>query len=252
MELIKRRDGFCGSTLKIIALITMLIDHIGFVVVGRIVNLLSEGKQEAHGLAAVLDLKQWILFEKILRGIGRVSFPIFCFLLVEGFVHTRDWKKYAARLFAFALLSEIPFDLAFFGTWWRPSYQNVFFTLGIGVLVMAAFSWTRKQSSWSMRKGTVCRILILFGGMLTAQVLSTDYGALGVLSILVLYTTRENRTQQIAAGMISFLWEPLALAAFWPISHYNGERGISLKYLFYVFYPVHLLILGLWAVYGGL
>lgn len=239
----KKDKGISGSTLKIIAMIAMVIDHTGVVLVERITQMLSQGEQEVHGVASFFSLEQWIWCDRILRSIGRIAFPIFCFLLVEGFLHTSNWKKYAGRLFAFALLSEIPYDLSWPGVWWEPAYQNVFFTLGIGVLVMAAFEWAQKQMQWNMQRRMFFCCLSLFVGMAAAQILNTDYAAVGVLCILVLYTTRTNRYWQITAGMISFVWEPFALFAFWPIAHYNGERGISLKYIFYLFYPLHLLLL---------
>ena len=112
-----KKKGISGSTLKIIAMITMLIDHIGAAVCMRM--MLAEGFGDLNG-AAEETIKAWVTVHADLystyymfRMIGRIAFPIFCFLLVEGFKHTKDAKKYAIRLFAFALISEIPFDLAF-------------------------------------------------------------------------------------------------------------------------------------------
>ena len=108
------KKGLTGSTLKIIAMIAMLIDHIGAAVLVRVIR--STGDMS--------------LYEgyTILRKIGRIAFPIFCFLLVEGFIHSSDKKKYALRLGIFALLSEVPFDLAFQSKVVGFEYQNVFFT----------------------------------------------------------------------------------------------------------------------------
>ncbi len=120
-----RTRGITGNTLKIIAIVTMLIDHIG-------VAIFENGmlKYQDNSLA-------WVsIANLVLRTIGRIAFPIFCFLLVEGFFHTRDIKKYGTRLFLFALISEIPFDLAVFDTWFYPGYQNVYFTLFIGLWVI--------------------------------------------------------------------------------------------------------------------
>ena len=135
----KERSGISGSTLKIIAIVTMLIDHIGASVLGRLLQ--THGINELN-VADISALTQWmsdnsVLFWSytIMRMIGRVAFPIFCFLLIQGFLHTHDVKKYAARLFAFALISELPFDLAFKGKI-DFSYQNVFFTLFIGLMTM--------------------------------------------------------------------------------------------------------------------
>ena len=115
------QKGLSGSTLKLIAIITMLIDHIGAAVIARLL-IAGQGSEMLYKIYYAM------------RAVGRVAFPIFCFLLVEGFFYTGSRKKYALRLFGFALLSEIPFDLAFSGKILEFGYQNVFFTLLIGLL----------------------------------------------------------------------------------------------------------------------
>lgn len=204
------KKGLSGSTLKLLAIITMLIDHTAAVILTESPN---------YGLY---------------RMIGRVSFPIFCFLLVEGYVHTHDVKRYALRLFFFALLSELPFDLALYGRLFYPYAQNVFFTLLIGLFVLYLMDRTK---NWFLK------ILVVFMGMLIAALGMTDYSYLGILSIAVLYAARENRLKQCFAGAVTFLWEPPAVLAFLPIYFYNGKRGMSFKYFFYIFYPLHLLLL---------
>ena len=96
----EKKKGLSGSAIKIIAIVAMLIDHIGAVIVERMITAQSGGVYSYEDPLVVLDT--------VLRGIGRIGFPIFCFLLVEGFVHTRNVAKYALRLFAFALISEVP------------------------------------------------------------------------------------------------------------------------------------------------
>ena len=120
------QKGFSGSTLKLIAIITMLIDHIGAAVIARLL-IAGQGSELLYKIYYAM------------RAVGRVAFPIFCFLLVEGFFYTGSRKKYALRLFGFALLSEIPFDLAFSGKILEFGYQNVFFTLLIGLLTIMLF-----------------------------------------------------------------------------------------------------------------
>lgn len=226
-----RTRGLSGSTLKLIAIITMLIDHVGAAVLTRV--FLSGSGTPALSQAYLA-----------MRNIGRIAFPIYCFLLVEGFEHTRDRKKYALRLFAFALISEIPFDLAFQSEVLEFTYQNVFFTLLIGLLTIMAFHAVEEKKEWH----PVLRCLLLagitFAGMGIAVLLRTDYDANGVLCIMILYLFRRSRGLQILAGCLSFFWWELpALVAFIPIAFYNGKRGWNIKYLFYLFYPVHLLLL---------
>lgn len=107
------QKGLSGSTLKLIAIITMLIDHIGAAVIARLL-IAGQGSEMLYKIYYAM------------RAVGRVAFPIFCFLLVEGFFYTGSRKKYALRLFGFALLSEIPFDLAFSGKYWNSAIRMYF------------------------------------------------------------------------------------------------------------------------------
>ena len=121
--------GLSGSALKWIAIVTMLIDHTGAVVI-------EQGALEWAG---------WYWVDFALRVIGRFAFPIFAFLLVQGFLHTRSVPRYLARLTAFALISELPFDLATGDCWYDPGHQNVFFTLATGLVTLAALRWCERQ-----------------------------------------------------------------------------------------------------------
>lgn len=220
-----------GSTLKIIAIITMLIDHIGAFV---LVNML-------HYSNGTLVQDEIFTLYVISRNIGRISFPIFCFLLVEGFVHTKNVKEYAMRLMIFAFISEIPFDLALSGKRFNPFGQNVFFTLWIGLLVLIGLKKCETfDKKWKIYGG---RLLALMLGSFASLLLSTDYQIHGIISIAVIYLFRYNKTYQALAGACTFLWEPTAVLGFIPIYFYNGKRGLNMKYIFYGFYPVHLLIL---------
>ena len=145
-------------------MITMLIDHIGACVFERGLLLVDEIRNDA----ALFEMLRNT--DRILRLIGRVSFPIFCFLLVEGFLHTHDRKKYALRLFLFALVSEIPFDLAIMGRLFDPVHQNIFFTLLIGLLAMMLCDYFRMQAQ------PVAQVLVLILAMVLAWALHTDYG----------------------------------------------------------------------------
>ena len=138
---VKSAGKIPGSTLKIIAMVCMLIDHTAAVLFDRI--LISRGLLDAvnasDGGASFLSTGNTAVIyyaDMIMRAIGRISFPIFCFLLIEGFLHTHDVKKYALNLGIFALVSEVPFDLAFAGKPFYLNYQNVFFTLFIGLVMM--------------------------------------------------------------------------------------------------------------------
>ena len=187
----------------------------------------------------------WLAIYNLSRDIGRLAFPIFCFLIVEGFLHTRNVKKYAGRLFLFALISEIPFDLALKGNVFYPDKQNVYFTLFIGLLVMVGISYITENGTRNMSLA----ILPIAVGMVAAYYIDTDYNYKGVFLIAVLYLMRYTRLYQCIGGAAAVSWEIPAPLAFIPIYFYNGKRGFQLKYFFYWFYPVHLLLLHVAAEY---
>ncbi len=231
--------GISGSTLKLIAVITMLIDHTGATVIRAVTRL--------PAVAGNPDLRSfWQNVYSISRDIGRIAFPIFCFLLVEGFLHTRSPRRYACRLLIFALISEVPFDLALKGNWYVPNYQNVYFTLLIGLLVLIGIRYITNNETQHL----LLAVIPIAAGMVLAWRMKTDYGYKGVFLISVLYMMRQSRLYQCIAGAASIAWELPAPVAFIPVYFYNGRRGLSLKYFFYWFYPVHLLVLYALTTWG--
>ena len=228
MEL--RKTGLSGSTLKIIALVTMFIDHIGAVIVQR--TMWMPGFEHDF----------WRSLYWPLRYIGRLAFPIFCFLLVEGFVHTSNVKKYLSRLIIFALVSEIPFNLGISGKLLSFDYQNVFWELVLGILAMICLK-TIEEKGMNYFIQVVLRLLVIVLFAAGAELLNLDYGMYGIISMIALYVFRQNKVSQLLVGAVSFCWEQVAPLAFVPIAFYNGKRGRNIKYVFYAFYPAHLLVL---------
>ncbi len=224
------RYGLSSSTLKLFACITMLIDHTGGSVV---LHLLNQPAIRAN----TVRYNQILSVYTVMRQIGRLAFPIFCFLIVEGYYHTHDVRKYMRRLFVFSLISEIPFDLALKPSWFYPLKQNVYFTLLIGLWTI----WTMDQ----FRFRRMLRLVIALCGMTFARGLMTDYSFRGIFLIVVLYLFHEERLVQCFAGAAAIAWETYAPPSFILCYLYNGKRGLRLKYFFYLFYPVHLMILGL-------
>lgn len=252
-----------GSTLKWAAIVTMFLDHLG-------ASLVYSLWWSSAGTG-------WGIVYLLLRQVGRLAFPIFCFLLVEGFWHTRSRGRYALRLGAFCLIAEIPFDIAFNNPangWLELYSQNVFFTLLLGFLAL----WL-----WSALAGRLPRwmeypsaVIALIPCCFGAERLSTDYGGFGVLLILALGVGRglpwriireedgptavwmapdqKRRLLQALLGSLAVLWycwshqnwiECWAVLGLLLTLFYNGERGSGLKWFFYIFYPAHLLLLGL-------
>lgn len=251
---IPRRDTFISAAvLKHIAYVSMLTDHFFYVVFWEYIQWKSWQGFETDYLVKVY---QWG------REFGRIAFILFAFLVTEGFTHTHDRKKYLWRLGIFALLSEIPFDLAIFGKLFTLEGQNVFFTLFFGVLALYFIE--------EFQGYFLLQILAVTASCVLAILLDTDYMIMGVLLIGVLYLCRKSFWQQMVAGatimyfgtvmnyvisywndweyvMQFFEWgktEMYGMFAFILIYFYNGKKGKQTpKMVYYLFYPIHLLLL---------
>ena len=215
-----------GSALKCIALVTMIIDHIQ----GHLLSNLDIVLMRLGEITVTLN--------SLLHKIGRIAFPIYCFLLVEGFLHTHDRRKYGANLLLFALISEIPWNLEHNGTLLYAK-QNVFFTLFFGYLGLCCIE--------ALREKPRVQLAALLALTLTATYFRADYGVAGFGFILLLYCLRNHKILQAVLGccFLSSRW--IAGLAFIPINLYNGKRGFIrgrfLKYAFYAAYPLHLFII---------
>lgn len=214
---------FNSFTLKMIAIVTMLIDHIGYIF------LSGDSTSSAYTMS---------------RAIGRIAFPIFCFLLVEGFQHTRSHVNYLIRLCIFAIISEIPFDLAFrfdpdSSSLFNWSHQNVFITLALGLISIFCLEELNNRRIYGIP------LLLTWSA---AYFSGCDYGVGGVLLINIFYLTAKNPgIQFVLIGLSMYLFfgpqELYGLFALPFIFLYNGKRGPNAKLIFYWFYPVHLIVL---------
>lgn len=252
---VSNKKGISGSTIKMIAIITMLIDHTAATILERMMSQNSFSGGEAGELLYTVYL--------VMRIIGRLGFPIFIFLLVEGLEHTHNRWKYLIRMVIFALVSEIPFDFAFnlskaeifSGKIIDFTYQNVFFTLSIGLFTIIGIQ-SVGRTQWKTVGKVFMNIGIALVGMAIAYFLRTDYGAIGVLAIVVMYLLRKNRMLASAITcvvlMFSSILEASAFLVLWPIGFYNGKRGWNLKWVFYIFYPAHLFVLWLICLAMGI
>lgn len=201
-----------GFQLKLLAILAMTADHIGAVFFPEI---------------------------PLLRWIGRLAMPVLSFFIGEGLRHTRSPRRYLLRLTGFALLSELPFDLAFYGgiEW---GHQNVYFTLALGLLALWAIQ-SRGMEGW----------LLALTAALAAELLGCDYGMYGVLLILLLDRFHRARSEQLAgAALLNLAFfglqtQTLSLIALPLLWLYNGKRGRDDRRLFYLYYPAHLCVLGI-------
>jgi hypothetical protein len=222
-----------STEMKYIALLTMLIDHVGSVFFPELY---------------------------VLRIIGRVSFPLYCFLLSEGFNHTKSVRNYLLRIFIFAVISEIPFDMLFYKIVFNPNEQNVLFELSLGIiaLIFCRMGETKNKLFYLL---TVIPVI-------AAVLLRTSYGAYGIILILSFWLCKNNRFGKIVSvivitclfyGLFNYqlvilnnrydifvtnILQQYAILSVVFFLSYNGELGRrSNKWLFYAFYPLHMFVL---------
>ena len=254
------KNGITSSTLKIIAALSMFLDHFGGFLLERMIIAHNLNVSTANAfIASLLQDSDFITsiyhLDLVLRYIGRISFLIYAFLIVEGFLHTHNLKIYIISLFLFSLISEIPFSLAGSGKLFYWNHQNVFLTLCIGLIVIACFHKI-EQHNWSSIQQFLAKGIVLGAGCLLAYGIKCDYDAFGVALIALLYEFRFYRNFGVfAGGMLltaSDTFEITSLFAILPISLYNGERGLRLKYVFYALYPVHIILFYFIARWMGL
>ena len=226
---------FDRAALKWIALISMLIDHTALVVL--FYGILCGNSTFADAHAETL----YSLYS-LMRSIGRIAFPLYLFMLVQGFKYTHDRKAYGRHLLLFALLSEIPFNLAVGQSPISTDYQNVMWTLFFGFLMMCALEKLDQTIQQPVLR-TLLYLLVIAATALVAYVFKTDYSYKGILALTLMYLFRYNRNLTILATAIAFYWEPAAIFSTVPLALYNDQKGHSPKNLFYWFYPVHLLVL---------
>ena len=218
-----------GSALKLIACISMLSDHVAkfyfykfawakavlFSIVGRDISL----------------VKLMVMF-------GRFAFPIFVFLLVVGFENTRNRTRYGISLFVLAFLSEIPFNLMNGHSVLFPK-QNVMFTLLFGYLAMCSLEFFKEKP--------LAKLVSLVAIFLISRYIHVDYQSIGFVFILLMYGLRNEKVIRCAAMPVLL---PMKLMIFLSMTLtllYNGQRGFIkkpfVKYCFYAFYPVHMLVI---------
>ena len=249
-----------GSALKVIAVLAMVLDHLCKIILQWLVanywsGMVSGGQMT---LERFQQIDEFIRFR--LQSIGVLAFPLFCFLLSEGFQYTRSRKRYLLSMLAFALISELPFDVAFFGRLAKLNgtfpfyfnYQNVFFTLFLGLLTLVCLEKLSSKSAARADKirAAVLQILCAAGFAAIAELIHCDYGMQGILYIAAFYIGRKHRIYQVLLFLLAYMGTtgnqpPLCiLLSCLLMLLYNGKRGkLKGKYFFYIFYPAHILIL---------
>lgn len=220
------------EALKLIACVTMLIDHFG------------------HAIVPTLPVPYMVDLYYACRIIGRLAFPIYCFLLAEGMRHTRNPLKYILRLGIGVLLAELPFDILFEGGFSWAS-QSVMVTLTLGAVMLLCMRRTEKKS---------LKLLLILPFALLAELARCDYGGWGIAMIAVFGLFDRLSMQTIGillvnacmeSAMLPILGVPVsvqlfAVFAMVPIAFYSGKKlsqSRAVQWGFYLFYPAHLLVL---------
>lgn len=244
----KRNKGFSGQAIRLAAICAMLCDHI---------------------LVTIAPEHSWLTY------IGRIAFPLFAFLVAEGFYHTTSRSAYFVRILLLAAISEIPFDLMRSGKLSDPETQNVLWTLALGLLTIIAVHYVKTRIDNVVATGAAAVAAATFT-MYLADDLLTDYYGYGVLTVLLFYIMRDLRYEKLGQlfglTLINVVWmngavvtwhinetalslplQSFALFSLFFIWKYNETRGPDntiLRYMSYAFYPVHMLILALMALNG--
>lgn len=256
----KSYERFDAGILKIVACVAMFIDHLTHIFLAMF----------APGTAysAVYDIANGMTIYELGRGIGRSAFPIFAFLIVEGYCHTRNRIRYLLQILAAAVLAYYPYSWALVDFYEEPVFDTLF-TFAYAVVAMwvidevllhylgrnAWQSRAAKASSnakaFSNEKIAVRLLLsaavVAFICYLAEQVTPCDYGMAGVLLVLIFFLLRDFRLGGVLLGYVILIIratsEVMAFPGMILILLYNGKRGRQLKYFFYLFYPLHLLLI---------
>lgn len=244
----ERKPGLSVSSLKFIAMAAMLLDHACLV-------LIENGYLASfHDTDVELSTLPLFWVNIVVRFFGKIAFPIYAFLIVEGYKHTKDIRKYLIRLLVFGLIAEVPFDFAYRSAI-SLNAQNVIFTLTLGLV--SIMTWNAilgrdengKVHNFYLvsEKKKFFAVLSLLLYVAFATFFRVDYYGFGVAIVWVMYAFQNSiMYRNVTTGVLLALGGPLdigGILSFIPLKFYNGEKGLNLKYLFYAFYPAHLLAL---------
>lgn len=236
--------AFNGLMLKVYCCIWTLCFSVAEIVLqgGLLQGYGADSSELASLLAEQPELIAVAAAESLLQILGGLCVPGYAFLLVEGFLHTSDFKKYLIRLFVTACVSEIPYDLAMRGNFLDFERQNVFFTLAVGLIMLKGLEHFEGGEGilYRVDQVIVAAAALLWSGL----IFNSDYGLCVLLLAAVYYLLRERRLAKILVGcVVSLLYVSAPVTGFF-LYCYNGERGqVKNKYLFYALFPLHLLVL---------
>ncbi|HCT92611.1 MAG TPA: hypothetical protein DF613_14715 [Lachnospiraceae bacterium] len=230
--------------LKNFACIMMLMQTIGIAVLENGLIHIDAYTQESLSLAMGEDSRLMMLagIASVLQLLGGMAVPIFSFLLVEGFLRTSNYKCYFIRLLAFAVLSEAVYDLAVYGKLWDLSGQNALFSMAVSLLMLYFLRMVQEKKGAA---GILLRLLIVGSGVFWVSLLRANCGLCVVLLTAVFYLLYGKNTWKTILGILISLLYVTGPLAFYGIWCYNEVRKNKIPgYAYYLFYPLHLLLLG--------
>lgn len=228
MEKIKNIKGINGAQLKYIAFASMFIDHFN----KAIITPFLTGTGPMVIITTIFDI------------LGRIAFPIFAFMVVEGFFKTKSRWSYLRNLLIFAVISEIPYDMfqsaEFVNNW----SQNILWGLALGLFTIMVIdklkAYIKKRPLW-----VFVSLLIVALSSLGSMLISSDYEYYAIIIIYLYYIFYDKRIVASGLGYLVIIKEIYAILGFTTVLLYNGEKGKQNKIFNYLFYPVHLLIFGI-------
>lgn len=239
LENFKKKHGLSSFSLKTIAMVTMFLDHYALMIIlnGKLYGYNKTLLSSALALPEGQSLYFWY---KFLRVIGRISFPIFALLIVEGFRKTKNRFLYFLRIILLGIISEVPYDLMVFNKYICFDVQNVIFTYMIGLFLLLLLEKTRNLPIY-------IHLIFAVIASIIAYLIRSDYNIYGILLIFVFYEFRHDINFMLLLSIpILFIssfpgFYGMAILSLPFLYLYNGQEGIKLGRIPYIFYPVHML-----------
>ena len=224
-----------SAQMKYIAFVSMFIDHFNKAIITPKLNY----QQPLVFISSLFDI------------IGRIAFPIFAFMIVEGFYKTKSRWKYLRNLLIFAVISEIPYDMFQSKVFVNSRSQNIMWALALGLLTLIIIDKLKEKIKNKYIWILVSVIIVAINAIL-ATLLSFDYDYYSIIIIFILYIFYDNRFVGSLLSYLAIIKEIYAILGFAIINLYNGEKGKQNKLFNYLFYPTHLFILGICRFIFGL
>ena len=231
-EKLKKFQVFNGAQLKYIAFLSMLIDHTNNALIIPMLN----------GERLLLHVSN--LFSVL----GRIAFPVFIFFIVEGFFKTSSRKRYLITLLAFGMISEVPFDMFTSKTFFSPYWNNMMFTLALCLITIWMIDSLKEKISNKIGWHIVSIVVVAICSAV-AMALSLDYDYHAIIVAYLFYIFYDRPVLGSVLGYLSIIKELYSFLGFGIVLTYNGERGRQYKWFNYLFYPVHILVLGILRFY---